>query len=262
MALVHADVGADATVGCRRVGSYHRFQYPQMARYAVVTGAVFAEALRIGLEREYVNDVIRRLRISPPSDAPETWPWPVRIRTLGHFEIECDGQALEFSGKAPRRVLSVLKAIVAGGGQPVPSARMVDGLWADDEGDAGRKALDVCLVRLRKLLGHSDAVVVRDEQVSVNRALCWVDAWAFSDMVEMVEVGDETTRTQARIGTHALELYRGNFLPGDEEDRSIIVARLKLRDLFARLVSAMGRQMGRWQLGPGAGLLSARHRCR
>jgi len=139
--------------------------------------------------------------------------------------------------------------VTAGGGQPVPSARMVDGLWADDEGDAGRKALDVCLVRLRKLLGHSDAVVVRDEQVSVNRALCWVDAWAFADMVEMVEVGDEITRAQARIGTHALELYRGNFLPGDEEDRSIIVARLKLRDLFARLVSTLGRQMeasGSW----------------
>ena len=95
---------------------------------------------------------------------------------------------LEFSGKAPRRVLAVLKAVVAGGGKPVPSARLVDALWPDDEGDAGRKALDVCLVRLRKLLGHAEAVLVRDEQVSLNRETCWVDAWAFADLVEIAGI--------------------------------------------------------------------------
>jgi hypothetical protein len=149
-----------------------------MARYAVVTGTVLAEALRIGAERDYVIDVIRRFRIAPPADAPETWPWPVRIHALGRFEIECDGQTLEFSNKAPRRVLAVLKAIVAGGGKPVPSARLVDALWPDDEGDAGRKALDVCLVRCASSWGTPTrywcATISR-----ANRELCWVDAWAF-----------------------------------------------------------------------------------
>ncbi|MEO8165807.1 MAG: BTAD domain-containing putative transcriptional regulator, partial [Betaproteobacteria bacterium] len=250
-ALVHgdADRGRHLIMDTVTLARSHRFQYPQMARYAVVTGTVLAEALRIGAERDYVIDVIRRLHIKPPADAPEAWPWPVRIRTLGRFEIECDGQTLEFSGKAPRRVLAVLKAVVAGGGKPVPSARLVDTLWPDEDGDAGHKALDVCLVRLRKLLGHGEGVVVWDEQVSLNRDLCWVDAWAFTDMVEMVESGDDNTHSEARIGTHALELYRGNFLPADEENRTVIVARLKLRDLLARLVSTLGRQMeasGNW----------------
>ena len=249
--LVHGDAERGRSLIRDAIGFVrsHRFQFPQMARYTVVPGGVFAEALRIGVENDYVKEVIRHYRIAPPADAPETWPWPVRIRALGRFEIECDGLALEFSGKAPRRVLAVLKAVVAGGGKPVPSTRLVDALWPDDEGDAGRKALDVCLVRLRKLLGQVDAVVVRDEQVSLNRALCWIDAWAFADMVEMVEADNENPRAKARLGAHALELYRGNLLPADEEDRTIIVARLKLRDLFARLVSALGREMeanGNW----------------
>ena len=250
-ALMHGDTvrGRNLVRDAVAFARGHSFWYPQMARYAVVTGTVLAEALRIGVETDYVCDVIRSLRIKPPADAPETWPWPVRIRTLGRFEIECDGQMLEFSAKAPRRVLAVLKAIVAGEGKPAPSARLVDAIWPDDEGDAGRKALEVCLVRLRKLLGQTDAVVVRDEKVSLNRQLCWVDAWAFADMVVMVESGDENPKVLSRLGNHALDLYKGNLLPADEEDRTVIMARLKLRDQFTRLVSALGQQMeasGNW----------------
>jgi two-component SAPR family response regulator len=147
-------------------------------------------------------------------------------------------------------VLALLKAIVAGGGVPVPSARLVDTLWPDEEGDAGAKALGVCLVRLRKLLGHAEAVVVRDEQVSLNRDLCWVDAWAFTDMVRMVESGDGSTQPITRPGMHAVELYRGSLLPADDQDGAIIVTRLKLRDMHAQLVSTVGQQMeasGNWK---------------
>lgn len=131
----------------------------------------------------------------------------------------------------------------------MPSARLVDAIWPDEEGDVGRKALDVCLVRMRKLLGQTEAAVVRDEQVSLNRELCWVDAWAFADMVEMVESGSDNAKVLARLGNRALELYKGNFLPADEEDRTVIMTRLKLRDLLARLVSTLGQQMeasGNW----------------
>ena len=227
----------------------HHYWYPQTTRNTPVPRVIFAEALRMRVEVEYVTDVIRRLQIAPPVDAPAAWPWPVKIHALGRFEIELDGQRLEFSGKAPRRVLALLKAIVASGPAALPASHLVDALWPDEEGDAGRKALEVCLVRLRKLLGHTEAVVVRDEQISLNRSLCWVDAWAFAELVESVESGDESPRALARLGSHALELYRGNFLPADGESRTVIVARLKLRDLLIRLVSVLGQQMeadGRW----------------
>lgn len=239
----HAERGRNLVREAVAFARIHRFQYPQMVRYTAVPGIVFSEALRMGVEGDYVTEVIRRLRIAPPVDAPQAWPWPVRIRALGRFEIECEGQTLEFSGKAPRRVLAVLKALVAGGGKPVPGTRLVDAFWPDEEGDAGRKALEVCLVRLRKLLGLIDAVIVRDEQASLNRALCWVDAWAFADMVERVEANDEIPRAKTRLGAHALELYRGNLLPADDEDRTILVARMKLRDMFSRLVCALGRDL-------------------
>jgi len=221
-----------------------------MARYSIVPGVVFAEALRAGIEPDYVRDTIRRLGIKPPADGPQSWPWPVKILTLGRFEVLCEEQKLAFSGKAPRKVLAVLKAIVAGGGEAIAITNLVDGLWPDEEGDAGRKAFDVALVRLRRLLGNSEAVIVRDERVALNRDVCWVDAWAFARSVEMIEREEGTALALRRAGEQALRSYRGTFLPADPEDKSTVVMRLRLRDLLARLVSALGRQYeasGEWE---------------
>jgi len=250
--LVHGELErgrrllADAIALAREM----QFQYPQMTRYSTVPGTVLAEALRAGIETEYVRDTIRRLHIKPPVDGPESWPWPVKIFTLGRFEVLCDDQKLDFPGRAPRKVLAVLKAIVAGGGEAVAIAHLTDAFWPDEEGDAARKAFDVALVRLRRLLGNAEAVIVRDEQVALNREVCWVDAWTFARNVEVVERGEGTPQVLLRAGQRALESYRGAFLPADAEDKSVLVIRLKLRDLLSRLVSAVGRQLeatGEWE---------------
>ena len=240
--LVHGDAERGRT-RTREAVAFSRqrdFQFPQMSRYTVVVPTVLAEALRLGVERDYVVDLIGRLRVPAPPDAPEAWPWVVRIRTLGSLEIERDGAALEFPGRAPRRVLALLKAIVAAGDRPVPSSRLTDALWQECDGDAGRKALDVSLVRLRKLLGDAESVQVRDEHIVLNRAICWVDAWAFSDAVKAV---DRDPKARIGLGLQTLELYRGDFLPADEDDRSVVVMRLRMRDQFARLVLAVGQEM-------------------
>lgn len=99
--LVHGDLErgrrllADAVALAREM----QFQYPQMARYSIIPGVVLAEALRSGIQRDYVRDTIRRLHIKPPADGPEDWPWPVKVLTLGRFEVLCDEQKLEFAGQ-------------------------------------------------------------------------------------------------------------------------------------------------------------------
>jgi LuxR family maltose regulon positive regulatory protein len=242
VALAHGDPdrGRTSLVDALCYARAQGFMYPHMARYSIVTGYLFAEALRQGVETDYVCDVIRQLHIRPPEDAPDAWPWPIRIYTLGRFEVSRHGEKLEFKGRAPRKVLALLREIVAGGGEPVASNQLVDALWPDEDGDAGRKALDVSLVRLRKLLGGTDTVIVRDEQVGLSSDMCWVDAWAFNRIGAIAE-SDEVSLQ--RFGPRALDLYRGSFLPGADETRLIVVARLKLRDKLARLVSALGRHL-------------------
>jgi DNA-binding SARP family transcriptional activator len=250
--LVHGDLqrGKRLVADSIRFARENQFQYPQMARYSIVPGVVLAEALRDGTESDYVRDTIQRLHIKPPADAPESWPWPVKIFTLGRFEVLCDEQKLEFNSKAPRKVLAVLKAIAAGGGEAVAVTCLTDALWPDEEGDAARKAFDVALVRLRRLLGGAEVVIVQNEHVALNRDICWVDAWAFARNVEAVERAEGASPALQCVGQQAMQSYRGEFLPGELDDKNMIVVRLKLRDLLARLVSALGRQLeaaGQWE---------------
>ena len=111
--------------------------------------------------------------------ADERWPWRLRIRTFGRFEILRDDRPVEFAGKSPRRVLTLLKAIIALGVIDVPVHELIDALWPDGEGDAGYDTFTVTVSRLRKLLGSHEMVLLAGEKVSLDTGQCWIDTIAF-----------------------------------------------------------------------------------
>jgi LuxR family maltose regulon positive regulatory protein len=197
---------------------------------------LLAEACDQGIEIEYANDLIRPYRLAPPACATDRWPWPIKVYTLGRFEVVIDGTALQFAGKAPRKPLALLKAIVALGSAGVPAGALIDALWPDEEGDAARKSFDVTIARLRKLLGRNDAVVVSDEAVTLNPKLCWVDAQSFVTLADGANDGVEPTENLQR----ACRLYAGTFLPGDLEAHWTVKRRESLRSRFTRLVDDVG----------------------
>jgi ATP/maltotriose-dependent transcriptional regulator MalT/DNA-binding SARP family transcriptional activator len=193
---------------------------------------LFGLALEHGIEVDLVQSLIRLFRLKAPVDAPDSWPWPVRIATLGRFEVQVDGKALEFSRKLPRKTLLLLKALVALGGRDVPEQTLCDALWSDEEGDAAANALAITVVRLRKLLGSSEAVAHQGGKVSLNPELCWVDAWVF-----------EKRAAQASSAAQALDLYAGTFLPQDEGEPWSVATRERLRGKFIHALSACGAQL-------------------
>lgn len=190
-------------------------------------------ALEHGIEVDLVRDLIRMLRVKPPKNAPESWPWPVRIHTLGRFEVQVEGKTLEFSRKLPRKTLLLLKAIVAFGGRDVREQALCDALWGDEEGDAARNAFAITVLRLRKLLGSNDTVLQRGGSVSLNPELCWVDAQAF----EARFAGDQPA------SWNALSLYGGTFLAGDEDEPWSVATRERLRGRFIHALSMRGADL-------------------
>jgi hypothetical protein len=64
-------------------------------------------ALDAGVAVEEAGALVRRLKLFPatPPLGCARWPWPLRVHTLGGFELWRDGQPVRFSGKAPRTVL-------------------------------------------------------------------------------------------------------------------------------------------------------------
>jgi ATP/maltotriose-dependent transcriptional regulator MalT len=196
-----------------------------------------AKALEAKIEVDYVRELIRKARLVPEADtsANEAWPWPVKIYTLGRFEIHVDGQPLPPRRKAPYRVLMLLKAMIAMGGHDIPTSRLIDALWPDAEGDAGEETFHKTLQRLRGLLSLDQLIQVRGKRISLNREIFWVDALVFDDLLshgyrDKKQLKDDTTWMKAY--ELAVGLYRGHFLGDDEPEAWARVQQDRLRRKF------------------------------
>jgi len=214
---------------------------------------MLAEALHAGIETEYVRDLIAQWRVQPPVRASHAWPWPLSVRTLGRFEITLYGKPMEFGRKAPRKILALLKALIALGGTTVSESALIDALWPDEEGDAAHGAYTMAIIRLRKLLAEPDMLIQQGGKLTLDRRRCWVDAWGFNEAIDDPIVRDPQATGDSQA--LALDLYRGSFLPGDLDAPWCAPMRERLRVKFIGLVSHQGRQLeARQQYGEAISL--------
>ncbi|WP_020562454.1 AfsR/SARP family transcriptional regulator [Methylosarcina fibrata] len=208
---------------------------------------LYHRALEAGIEVELVQFMIRRYRFPPPdpATASDRWPWPVRIYTLGRFEIQCDGQPLRSTRKAQNKPLELIKLLCAFGGSSVHQSRVTDLLWPDALGDAADQALNTTLHRLRTLLKHDHSVRLEDRRLSLDPHWVWVDALAFDRIAHAPEQGDRKT-LQA-----ALNRYRGHFLEG-ETAAWALAFRERLRSHFLKLSERLGSLLEQEEDWPAA----------
>jgi DNA-binding SARP family transcriptional activator len=206
-----------------------------------VKDAVLVRALERQIDAPYVQRLIREFDIAPPTPAPEAWPWPVRIFALGSFRVEIDGRPLAFGHKAPRKPIALLKAIVALGGRNVPEYRLRDALWPGEEGGAAHEAFAVSLHRLRKLLARNEAILLQEGRVSLDPAQCWVDALAAEAL--LAEFDGEHAAGSVGSSSRLWRIYRGPFLPEDQDAPWSISLRERLRSRFLRCVARTARQL-------------------
>lgn len=139
-------------------------------------------------------------------------------------------------------MLALLKAIIAAGAQQVSSATLAEWLWPDADGDMAASNLKVSLHRLRKLLGHDEAVLLHDSKVSLNEHLCWLDVRGFE-----VATGDTSdndhiaNQNESRLQGDPLAMYKGHFLPQDDF-HWVLAPRERLRSKFQRAALAIGKR--------------------
>ena len=209
---------------------------------------LYEEALDHGIEVAYVQDVINQLGMLPESPDTENWPWPVKIYTLGRFEVLKDGELLRFEGKAQRKPIELAKMLVALGGRDVSANKLIDLLWPEPSTSDGQKAFDITVHRLRRLLGCDAALQVTSRSVSLNPQLVWVDVWALerrlAPLIPAVNAALPEIGLLESEAPQVLNLYRGHFLPGDTEEPWQIVLKNRLSGRFDRFVLRLGEQLG------------------
>jgi len=187
--------------------------------------ALCTKALEAGIHLPFVQRMIKKHRFAAPPEARfiDSWPWRVKIHTLGKFTVEIDGQLLGKRRKAPHRLLELLVAIIAFGSHDVPVSRLIDALWPEADGDQAQENLKKSIARLRKLVAVDNVILWQEGKISLNQNLCWVDALAFDNLAKQ-----QDQRTMA--------CYTGPFLGHDEIPAWAKPHRDQLRTTFVHLM--------------------------
>ena len=194
---------------------------------------LFALALEHGIEPAYTRMLIRERQLAPPSPGAVNWPWPLALRTLGEFVVLRDGEPLVSKGKAQKRPLDMLKALIALGGRNVDASMLTAQLWPDAEGDDAKTSFDSGLYRLRKLLAVDGALTLAEGKLSLNPQVVWLDVWAFEQALDATPPDVEA----------ALACYRGHFLGLDAPAPWAMPLRDRLQARLSRAVLTRGQAL-------------------
>jgi LuxR family transcriptional regulator, maltose regulon positive regulatory protein len=184
-------------------------------------------ALSNNLQPEFVRRMIVANRLEPPEHAGPHWPWSVRIRTLGGFELEIQGERYRPAHKVQDKPLELLKLLVCGqamGRDSVDKQWITDRLWPDADAPNARKSLDMTISRLRRLLRDDDAVLSLEGRLQLAPRRVWTDVAPLLRALSLVGMhrDDHAGGRKVRLATATadvrtvLEHFRGPFLPEDE----------------------------------------------
>jgi DNA-binding SARP family transcriptional activator len=213
---------------------------------------LYARALAHGIEVPYVTAMIRKRRLAPPADAPapDNWPWPLQIRTLGEFVVLRHGEPMRIAGKAPKKPLELLKAL-----SDVSQQLLTDALWPDLEGGHAQQAFETTLYRLRKLFAEEAPLALKDGRLTLDASAAHVDVW---DLERLLDDTDDALRARLLVPAELDDrlrrlcaLYAGHFL-AQETAPWALPLRERLRSRFLRAIEELGRRFESEHDGAGA----------
>ena len=199
---------------------------------------LLAVALKAGIEPDFTRDLIRSNALVCPDPEIEGWPWQLKVRALGSFEVWNDEQKIQFMRKAQQKPFELLKALITLGGRAVNERVITDMLWPEAEGDAAHRAFATTLHRLRQLTGGDKTLELKNGKLTLDARYCWVDAWALEAALKRAEGSLRSGCREAALRDidNALELYRGDFLAADTDKPWTVQARDRLKERICKAI--------------------------
>jgi len=114
-----------------------------------------------------------------------------------------------------QKPLELLKALITFGGHDVPAIRLMETLWPEAEGDRASQSLKFTIHALRKLLGGDEFIQLKGGKLGINTDYCMVDIWQIQSLLKRIDSLADPDPSFSRNCNRVIDLYRGDFLPGD-----------------------------------------------
>jgi DNA-binding SARP family transcriptional activator len=186
-------------------------------------GRLWVRALDAGIEPDWIRAAIVARNLPPPQAvATPAWPWAARVHVLGPFVLEVAGHQppAADAGKASAKPLALLRRIaIEAGYDGAPADTLAEALWPGEGREGRGKAMEITLARLRKLLGHADAVLLHERRLRLNPQRVWLDSAALAAQLDAAAVD----------APQVLALWRGTLLAGEPDDAWLAAYRQRWR---------------------------------
>jgi LuxR family maltose regulon positive regulatory protein len=237
----------DASLASFWKGLRERQFYDSFEGYPEFGAKLCVAALERDIEVDFVRSMIAKCGLVAPADAPASWPWPLRIHALGEFSVYRDGERLAFEGKAQKKPLALLQAVVAHGasseGRGVDVQTLIGELWPDVDAADPRSSFEVTLSRLRKWIGVEGALRLVDGRLALNARLVWCDTTAFERnyaSLQALLAPHADVAALPAVARRVAALYRGKLFGAIAIEPWAVGARERLALKFTRAVIDYG----------------------
>jgi ATP/maltotriose-dependent transcriptional regulator MalT/DNA-binding SARP family transcriptional activator len=183
-----------------------------------------ATALALGIETAYVRELIktRQLTATVLPSGIDNWPWPVKVNTMGRFELFLNDARFEFKARVRQKPFDLLKVLIAmDDGNGVAEHEVQDVLWPQAEGDTAVNSYTTTLHRLRRLLDCKDAIRVSAGRVFLDERFIRVDVYVLKRLFIQLDASWETLNDDEfpdepiSVLKDIIDLAEGEFLPGE-----------------------------------------------
>ncbi|MFQ5700089.1 MAG: hypothetical protein ACE5IL_17640, partial [Myxococcota bacterium] len=189
----------------------------------------------------FAEELIERLR--PRDGHGPRWcsrvgePRPVQVVALGTFRLTVRGHTIYDRRWRSGRSQRLLKLLLTLGGEKVSAVKLAELMWPDADGDRAYASLKTALARLRRTgLRRGDPplrwIHWKHGLLSLAEPLVEADVLAFRELARVALARRERDALEG-----AIALYRGEFLPGEEEG-VFALRRSALRGAHVALVEA------------------------
>ena len=177
-------------------------------------------AIAQDIETRYVRRFVRRHALPGPDPMLADWPWPLVLRGFGEFEATLgDAPLLRVSGKSAQRPLDLLRALLAHGPGAMPVNQALQWLWPEADPGAQRKAFDVALLRLRRMLDDPRLLHLEGGRLRLDPHWVWTDVHALHALMQAIGSAHGATLAQLQAWSRQLlALMRGPFLGAEAAD--------------------------------------------
>ncbi len=219
-----------------------------------VMAELCVQALESGIEVDYAKNLIRSRELMPDA-LPVTvdeWPWPIRIRTFGEFQVLEGERPLGTVAKPQQKPVELLKALVAFGAVDVKERELAADLWPRIDADYAHRSLTTTLHRLRKVLAHDHAIGLKHGRLSLDTSCCWLDVHALECVLEDIDASLGYTRPRppetlvTGLADRLFDIYRGPFMASEGDHPRYAPVRERFRNKVLRATSELARY---WEEG-------------